>query len=127
MARTPVVGRSTVVAAALAAVLLGGCSSAASSDCSRGLDLDGRHYAGYRAHDVVAGEPLGRGVLPGCDDTPRDGRESGTSVEVVSVPGVDPTRAVALAGVDDALFLAPDLEAGELPGAVSQMLDVAGD
>ncbi|TCI96975.1 DUF6281 family protein [Aeromicrobium sp. IC_218] len=113
-------GRTTLVTAILAALLLGGCSSASRSGCAVEIELDGVRYEGYNAEDVVAGEPLGEGVIVACEDGA--GKAEDDPVDLVSVKGGDPAEVIARDGVTDELFLAPGVEPDDLPAGVRKML-----
>ncbi len=113
-------GRTTLVTILLTATLLGGCSSASRSGCAVEIELDGVRYEGYNAQDVVAGEPLGEGVIVACEGGADDAEDD--PVDVVAVKGGDPAEVVAREGVTDELFLAPGVEPDDLPGPVQKML-----
>jgi len=114
-------GRTTLVTALLAALLLGGCSGGASrTGCAVEIELDGVRYEGYNAEDVVAGEPVGEGVIVACEDGA--GKAEDDPVDVVSVKGGDPAEVIARDGVTDELFLAPGVEPDDLPAGVQKML-----
>lgn len=113
-------GRTTLATLLLAATLLGGCSTASRSGCAVEIELDGVRYEGYNAQDVVAGEPLGEGVIVACEDGADDAEDD--PVDVVSVKGGDPAEVVAREGVTDELFLAPGVEPDDLPDPVQKML-----
>lgn len=73
------------------------------------MEYDGATYFGTAVEvEPPAGEPLGTGVVPACDDG--GGAAPEEEVELVSIPGVASDVAVAWAGVEDTVFVRQDVQ-----------------
>jgi uncharacterized protein DUF6281 len=83
-----------------------------SASCAFIVEFDGHNYLGNAIEVTpIAGESLGTGTIPSCDDTggalePTAAEE----VEVTEIQGVPPTVAIMLAGRTDVVLLRDDVQ-----------------
>ena len=87
----------------------GGGGVAAS--CAMLVSYDGHNYLGTAVEgEPVAGESLGSGTIPPCNDTGGAGTTSpAEEVELTAVQGVPPTIAIMLAGRTDVVLVRDDV------------------
>lgn len=84
----------------------------AAASCAFIVAFDGHNYLGNAVEVTpVAGESLGTGTIPPCDDT--GGALEPTSaeeVEVTEIQGVPPTVAIMLVGRTDVVLVRDDVQ-----------------
>jgi len=97
-------GSSTAVA--------GGEGGVASASCAMLVEYDGHNYLGAAVEVTPeAGESLGTGTIPPCNDTGGAGTTiPAEEVEVTAVRGVPPSIAIMLTGRGDVVLVRDDVE-----------------
>jgi hypothetical protein len=88
----------------------------ASASCAMLVSYDGHTYLGTAVEAAtVAGESIGNGTIPPCNDTGGAGTTSpAEQVEVTSVQGVPPSVAIMLAGRNDVVLVRDDVKPHDL-------------
>jgi hypothetical protein len=81
------------------------------ASCAMLVSYDGHNYLGTTVEGKpVAGESLGNGTIPPCNDTGGAGTTSpAEEVELTAVQGVPPTIAIMLAGRTDVVLVRDDV------------------
>jgi DnaJ-class molecular chaperone len=94
----------------------GGATTGASASCAMLVSYDGHTYLGTAVEAAtVAGESIGNGTIPPCNDTGGAGTTSPAEhVEVTSVQGVPPSVAIMLAGRNDVVLVRDDVKPHDL-------------
>jgi len=84
----------------------------ASASCAMLVKYDGHTYLGAAVEAApVAGDSLGNGTIPSCNDTGGAGTTiPAEQVEVTSVQGVPPSVAIMLAGRNDVVLVRDDVK-----------------
>jgi len=84
----------------------------ASASCAMLVEYDGHNYLGAAVEVTpTAGESLGTGTIPPCNDTGGAGTTiPAEEVEVTAVEGVPPTIAIMLAGRSDVVLVRDDVQ-----------------
>ena len=84
----------------------------ASASCAVLVKYDEHTYLGAAVEAApVAGDSLGNGTIPSCNDTGGAGTTiPAEQVEVTSVQGVPPSVAIMLAGRNDVLLVRDDVK-----------------
>jgi hypothetical protein len=90
----------------------GGEGGVASASCAMLVEYDGHNYLGAAVEVTPkAGESLGTGTIPPCNDTGGAGTTiPAEEVEVTAVQGVPPSIAIMLAGRGDVVLVRDDVE-----------------
>jgi len=90
----------------------GGEGGVASASCAMLVEYDGHNYLGAAVEVTPeAGESLGTGTIPPCNDTGGAGTTApAEEVEVTAVEGVPPSIAIMLAGRGDVVLVRDDVE-----------------
>jgi hypothetical protein len=129
------IGRSIILVAPLLALALAGCGSGndrargepdpsveAEASCALAILYEGHRYSAIAVEVAPpAGETLGQGTLPACNDMGGDS-ESSEQVEITALEGVAPSFALLWAGRNDAVFVRDDADSGALPHEISRLL-----
>jgi hypothetical protein len=92
--------------------IFGGSGGIPAASCAMLVEYDGHNYLGA-ALEVTpeAGESLGTGTIPPCNDTGGAGTTiPAEEVEVTAVQGVPPSTAIMLAGRDDVVLVRDDVQ-----------------
>ena len=107
-------GKSAEVTGGATTEVSGGGVSSAS--CAMLVEYDGHTYLGTAVEAApVAGDPLGNGTIPPCNDTGGAGTAvPAEPVEVTSVQGVPPSVAIMLAGRNDVVLVRDDVKPHDL-------------
>jgi hypothetical protein len=89
-----------------------GDGGVASASCAMLVEYDGHNYLGAAVEVTpVAGESLGTGTIPPCNDTGGAGTTiPAEEVEVTAVQGVPPSIAIMLAGRSDVVLVRDDVQ-----------------
>ena len=84
----------------------------ASASCAMLVEYDGHTYLGTAVEAApVAGDSLGNGTIPPCNDTGGAGTTiPAEQVEVTSVQGVPPSVAIMLVGRNDVVLVRDDVK-----------------
>ena len=88
----------------------------ASASCAMLVSYDGHTYLGTVVEAApVAGDSLGNGTIPLCNDTGGAGTTiPAEQVDVTSVQGVPPSVAIMLAGRNDVVLVRDDVKPHDL-------------
>jgi hypothetical protein len=88
----------------------------AAASCAMFASYDGHTYLGTAVEAApVAGDSLGNGTIPPCNDTGGAGTTiPEEQVEVTSVQGVPPSVAIMLAGRSDVVLVRDDVKQHDL-------------
>ena len=88
----------------------------AAASCAMLVSYDGHTYLGTDVEAApVAGDSLGNGTIPPCNDTGGAGTTiPEEQVEVTSVQGVPPSVAIMLAGRSDVVLVRDDVKQHDL-------------
>jgi hypothetical protein len=107
-------GKSAEVTGGVTTEVSGGGVSSAS--CAMLVEYDGHTYLGTVVEAApVAGDSLGNGTIPPCNDTGGAGTTvPAEQVEVTSVQGVPPSVAIMLAGRNDVVLVRDDVKPHDL-------------
>jgi hypothetical protein len=91
-------------------------SGRASASCAMLVSYDGHTYLGTAVEAApVAGDSIGNGTIPPCNDTGGAGTTiPAEQVEVTSVQGVPPSVAIMLAGRNDVVLVRDDVKPQDL-------------
>jgi len=107
-------GKSADVSGGATTEVSGG--GVASASCAMLVEYDGHTYLGTAVEAApVAGDSLGNGTIPSCNDTGGAGTTiPEEQVEVTSVQGVPPSVAIMLAGRSDVVLVRDDVKQHDL-------------
>ena len=107
-------GKSDEVSGGATTEVSGG--GVASASCAMLVSYDGHTYLGTAVEAVpVAGDSLGNGTIPPCNDTGGAGTTiPAEQVEVTSVQGVPPSVAIMIAGRNDVVLVRDDVKPHDL-------------
>jgi hypothetical protein len=93
------------------------------ASCALVVEFRGQDYEGLSVEVAPPkGEPLGSAVLPACDE--EDETSGDEHIDVATLPGVSPNRAIVWSGRDDIVLVRR--EDGDLPSEVAQLLEGPG-
>jgi hypothetical protein len=106
-------GKGTETSAGQTTEMSGGEPAAS---CAMLVSYDGHTYLGTAVEAApVAGDSIGNGTIPPCNDTGGAGTTTpAEQVEVTSVQGVPPSVAIMLAGRNDVVLVRDDVKPHDL-------------
>jgi hypothetical protein len=94
------------------------------ASCIFAVEYEGHRYIGTAIEPTSwAGEVIGQGTIPACNDTPGAGEDGADQVvDVAVIPDVSPEVALAIPGRNDTVLIREDVNREKLPPPLAKLM-----